>query len=193
MKALEEFPTLKDPASPLSKKVLSLREAKKLTPSFFKNPQWPYLLAKEAEKAMGAATPTQYAIVSRESIKSAVIPLQEKSLVYSNRNHAWGSIPKELDGFFFAQGTMRNPKDINVEVLSPGVLYCAFQIFENLHKANMKTLLADGWEKCDFSLGRVGGVDGGHLVLSKRFSKGPAIVPWVHPNGGSLLIFKAAE
>lgn len=55
-KAMGEFPSLSDSASPLSKKVQSLREAKKLTPSFFRNPQWPYLLAKEASLALQQAT-----------------------------------------------------------------------------------------------------------------------------------------
>jgi hypothetical protein len=49
-KAKDEFPALKDTASPLSKRVNALKEAKKSMPNYFKNPQWPYLLAKEANQ-----------------------------------------------------------------------------------------------------------------------------------------------
>jgi Carbohydrate esterase, sialic acid-specific acetylesterase len=48
-KAQEEFPALKDPASPLNKRLKALMAEKKGIPGYFKNPQWPYLLAKEAD------------------------------------------------------------------------------------------------------------------------------------------------
>ena len=48
-KALDEFPALKQPESELANRVKTLSEKKKaINPSFFKNPQWPYLLAQEA-------------------------------------------------------------------------------------------------------------------------------------------------
>lgn len=47
-KALEEFPALRQPDSDLAKSVKTITERKKVTtPSYFKYPQWPYLLAKE--------------------------------------------------------------------------------------------------------------------------------------------------
>lgn len=52
-KAMEEFPALKQPDSELAKSVKALTERKKVTdPEFFKNTQWPYLLAKEANSAL---------------------------------------------------------------------------------------------------------------------------------------------
>ena len=46
-KALEEFPDLRNPNSPLSKKLQALKEKKRSTPNYFANPRWPYVLAKE--------------------------------------------------------------------------------------------------------------------------------------------------
>jgi hypothetical protein len=51
-KALAEFPELSNPNSPLSKRVQSLKELKRNQPSYFSNPQWPYLLTQEASKAL---------------------------------------------------------------------------------------------------------------------------------------------
>jgi hypothetical protein len=53
-RAFEEFPELKQPESELSRSVKALKEKKEKTdPGFFKNPQWPHLLAKEASPAKG--------------------------------------------------------------------------------------------------------------------------------------------
>jgi hypothetical protein len=49
MKALSEFPELNNPNSDLSLRVKKLRHEKASVPGYFSNPQWPYLLAKEAE------------------------------------------------------------------------------------------------------------------------------------------------
>ncbi len=47
--ALQQFPSLKEPSSELARKVKALKEKKEtLSPSYFKNPQWPHLLANEA-------------------------------------------------------------------------------------------------------------------------------------------------
>ncbi len=55
-KALEEFPELSNPSSDLSKRFQSLKDAKKITPGYFNDPKWPYLLAKEANQQAAAGT-----------------------------------------------------------------------------------------------------------------------------------------
>ena len=50
-KAYEEYPTLSDPKSKLSLEIASrVKALKSSNPSYFLNPQWPYLLAQEATK-----------------------------------------------------------------------------------------------------------------------------------------------
>lgn len=52
-KALDDYPALADPKSALSIKVKArVKELTATSPSYFSNPQWPYLLAKEAELAV---------------------------------------------------------------------------------------------------------------------------------------------
>lgn len=59
-KALDEYPALAEPKSALSLKVKSrVKELTATNPSFLTNPQWPYLLAKEADLAL--KTPEQAA------------------------------------------------------------------------------------------------------------------------------------
>ncbi len=59
-KALDEYPALADPKSALSLKVKSrVKELTVSNPSYLTNPQWPYLLAKEAGLAL--KTPEQAA------------------------------------------------------------------------------------------------------------------------------------
>ena len=67
-KALEEFPALKDPASPLSKRVQALKVLKKSNPGYFSDPQWPYLLAKEAN--IPHSVPSDRSPASADSGKS---------------------------------------------------------------------------------------------------------------------------
>jgi hypothetical protein len=53
---MSEFPDLKDPNSKLGLRVRELKGAKASAPGYFSNPQWPYLLAKEADLSLRAAT-----------------------------------------------------------------------------------------------------------------------------------------
>jgi hypothetical protein len=131
----------------------------------------------------------QHAIISKDSLQSAILPLQKVSTIYSNRDYKWGTIPKELDGYSYSQGTMRDLKDIEFNVKTSGIVYCAFSTFKDLHKDKMKTLIADGWKKCSFSMTNTDS----YLVFSKYLDKGKASLMWVHPHGGSILIFKSAE
>jgi hypothetical protein len=50
----------------------------------------------------------------------------------------------------------------------------------------MEMLLADGWRRSNFSIK-------GSIFLEKKFPNGSATIPWVHPHGGSILIFKEAK
>jgi hypothetical protein len=131
----------------------------------------------------------QGAVISKKSIQSAILPLQNTSPIYSNRDYKWGTIPIELVGYSYSQGTMRSLKDIEFKVKTSGIIYCAFSTHNDLHKDKMKSLIANGWKKCSFSMTNTDS----YLVLSKHFNKGNASVQWVHPHGGSLLIFKSAE
>jgi hypothetical protein len=133
--------------------------------------------------------PNQSAIISKDSLNSTILPLQKTSPVYSNRNYTWGKIPKELVGYSYSQGTMRSLKDIEFKVKTSGMVYCAFSSFNDLHKDKMEILVKDGWNECSFSMTS----DESYIVLSKYFNKGKATVQWVHPHGGTILIFKSAE
>ncbi len=56
-KALEEFPAIKNPSSELARQIKTLKAQKEtVSPSYFKNPQWPYLLAQEANLALEKET-----------------------------------------------------------------------------------------------------------------------------------------
>ena len=136
-------------------------------------------------KELGLSQDTD-AVISKKSLKNAILPIQSEAAIYSNRNYKWGALPKELNGYFYMQGTMRSLADIDILVTSPGMLYCAFSTYDNLHKNKMEALLADGWRKSRFSINE-------HVVLEKTFPNGRAIIPWVHPHGGSILIFKDAK
>ena len=57
-KAIQEFPDLADPKSELNKKfVARVNELKKSKPAYFKNPKWPYQLAKTISAQQAAVIP----------------------------------------------------------------------------------------------------------------------------------------
>jgi hypothetical protein len=136
-------------------------------------------------KELGLSKNTD-AVISKASLKNAILPIQKEAAIYSNRNYKWGDISEELKGYFYMQGTMRSLADIDVVVTSPGLLYCAFSTFDELHKNKMEAFLADGWRKSRFSIKDL-------IILEKSFPSGRAIIPWVHPHGGSILIFKDSK
>ncbi len=79
-KALSEFPDLKNPSSQLSLRVRELKDSKALIPGYFSNPQWTYLLTKEASLSLQQARPA-----TESNSQQPSQPIQERDAAAKER------------------------------------------------------------------------------------------------------------
>lgn len=127
-------------------------------------------------------------VVDTSTLRQKTLSLKKNKQMYSNRSTKWSVIPQEFkEGLRYTQLEMRNPKDIKVNVLKAGTLFCAFSTYQNLHKSKMELLINDGWLQTPYTFKTSDGEP--LLVLSKVVPQGEVVVPWVHPHGGSTVIF----
>jgi hypothetical protein len=187
-KAQEEFPALKDPASPLNKQLKALMDQKKTSPSFFKNPQWPYLLAKEANQS----TQSNEIIETRHAIYD-IKPSHETALLrkgrkmFSDRKYEWGEIPKNVLDWGYTQQNIRQRKEILVK--SKGLVFiCTKLNIEDERKALLKKCEEAGWIESGFGEIFEPNVTVKWLILKKEFENGLHAIPVWDERVGTIVI-----